>query len=210
LDFYERNPLFLQTIIKQLILIIMKKTIALAAVACVLVFTSCSKSTDSKDSAETTVDAHAGHDHAAATEEASETAVADESIASADNTVLEITVKGGDDMKFDISTIKATAGQKVKLTLVHSGKLPKASMGHNLVILKNGVNATEFSTKALAAKDNDYIPAGSEGDIVAHTKLIGGGESDTIEFTAPARGAYDFVCTFPGHSALMKGKLMVQ
>lgn len=187
----------------------MKKTIALAAVACVLMFTSCSKSTDSKDSAETTADAHAGHDHAAATEETTETAP-EENVASADNTVLEITIKGGDDMKFDLSTIKASAGQKVKLTLVHSGKLPKASMGHNLVILKNGVNATDFSSKALAAKDNDYIPAGSDGDIVAHTKLIGGGESDTIEFTAPARGAYDFICTFPGHSALMKGKLIVQ
>lgn len=189
----------------------MKKTIALAAAACVLMFASCSKSKESGDSTETTTEAHdhAGHDHdAASTEAAAEETT--ENVASADNTVLEITIKGGDDMKFDLSTIKATAGQKVKLTLVHAGKLPKASMGHNFVLLKNGVNATDFSTKALAAKDNDYIPKASEGDIIAHTKLVGGGESDTIEFTAPARGAYDYICTFPGHAALMKGKLMVQ
>lgn len=192
----------------------MKKTIALAAVASMLLFTACSKSSDSSD---TTTDAnateeHAGHDHATASDEAATETPAEETenVASADNTVLEITIKGGDDMKFDKTTLKATAGQKIKLTLVHSGKLPKASMGHNFVLLKNGVNETDFATKALAAKDTDYIPAASSGDIIAHTELVGGGESTTIEFTAPARGAYSFICTFPGHSALMKGKLMVQ
>ncbi len=192
----------------------MKKTIALAAVTSLLLFTACSKSSDSSDTtteANATED-HAGHDHAATTEEPAVETPAEETenVASADNTVLEITIKGGDDMKFDKATLKATAGQKIKLTLVHSGKLPKASMGHNFVLLKNGVNETDFATKALAAKDNDYIPAGSAGDIIAHTDLVGGGESTTIEFTAPARGAYSYICTFPGHSALMKGKLLVQ
>lgn len=193
----------------------MKKTIALAAVTSLLLFTACSKSSDSSDTtteANATED-HAGHDHAASAEEpAAEAAPVEETenVASADNTVLEITIKGGDDMKFDKTTLKATAGQKIKLTLVHSGKLPKASMGHNFVLLKNGVNETDFATKALAAKDNDYIPAGSSGDIIAYTDLVGGGESTTIEFTAPARGAYSYICTFPGHSALMKGKLLVQ
>lgn len=178
----------------------MKKTIAFAAVASLFFFTACSKSADSSDS---TAEATATEEHADHEEEADD-------VASADNTVLEITLSGGDDMKFDQSTLKATAGQTVRLTLVHSGKLPKASMGHNFVLLKNGVNETDFATKALAAKDTDYIPAGSEGDIIAHTDLIGGGESTTIEFTAPERGAYTYICTFPGHSALMKGKLMVQ
>ncbi len=186
----------------------MKKNIALAAVASLFLFAACSKSSEKAE------DAHAGHDHAAEASSTEEVAVAAEeetdNVASADNTVLEITIKGGDDMKFDLSTIKAKAGQKVKLTLVHSGKLPKASMGHNFVLLNNGVNETDFAAKALAAKDNDYIPAGSSNEIIAHTKLLGGGESDTIEFTAPARGAYNYICTFPGHSALMKGKFIVQ
>lgn len=169
-------------------------------------FTACSKSTKSSDTAATEE-----HAHDAAAEEATEAPAAEtDNVASADNTVLEITIKGGDDMKFDQTTLKATAGQKIKLTLVHSGKLPKASMGHNFILLKNGVNEADFATKALAAKDHDYIPAGSEGDIIAHTGLVGGGESTTIEFTAPARGAYTYICSFPGHSAMMKGKLMVK
>lgn len=190
----------------------MKKTIALAAVTSMLLFTACSKSSDSSDSTTeaNATEEHAGHDHATSEEAPEAPAEETDNVASADNTVLEITIKGGDDMKFDKTTLKATAGQKIKLTLVHSGKLPKASMGHNFVLLKNGVNETDFATKALAAKDNDYIPAASSDDIIAHTDLVGGGESTTIEFTAPARGAYTYICTFPGHSALMKGKLMVQ
>jgi azurin len=35
--------------------------------------------------------------------------------------------------------------------------------------------------------------------------------SDTIFFNAPTvPGDYDFVCTFPGHSALMKGIFRVE
>ncbi|WP_367915925.1 plastocyanin/azurin family copper-binding protein [Leadbetterella sp. DM7] len=187
----------------------MKKTIALAAVTSMLIFTACSKSSDSSDTTTTANATEESADDAAASEDATATEETD-NVASADNTVLEITLKGGDDMKYDQTTLKATAGQTIKLTLVHSGKLPKASMGHNFVLLKNGVNETDFATKALAAKDTDYIPASAAGDIIAHTDLVGGGESSTIEFTAPARGAYTYICTFPGHSAMMKGKLLVQ
>ena len=41
-------------------------------------------------------------------------------------------------------------------------------------------------------------------------KLIGGGEETTVTFDAPAKGTYDFICSFPGHYALMKGKFIVE
>ena len=31
-----------------------------------------------------------------------------------------------------------------------------------------------------------------------------------IEFTAPAAGDYPYMCTFPGHGAIMKGVMKVQ
>src|SRR5690606_11999004 len=52
----------------------------------------------------------------------------------AEGVVLEIT--GNDVMKFDKTELRAKAGQKVTLTLHHSGKLAKEAMGHNIVILK--------------------------------------------------------------------------
>lgn len=121
-----------------------------------------------------------------------------------------ITLNAGDDMKFDLSEIKVKEGQTVKLTLSHTGKMAKTAMGHNFVLLAQGVALADFAGKAIGASTTEYIPAGSEKDIIVHTKLIGGGESDTIEFTAPAKGTYEFLCSFPGHSALMKGSFIVE
>ena len=65
----------------------------------------------------------------------------------------------------------------------------------------------------MQAAATEYIPQDEESKklIVAHTKLIGGTESDTLTFTAPAEaGAYPYICTFPGHFALMQGVLTVK
>lgn len=120
-----------------------------------------------------------------------------------------IILNGGDDMKFDLSEIRVREGAMVRLTLYHTGKAPKTAMGHNFILLKAGVSLDAFITKALEAKDNDYIPEDGS-DIIVHTRLLGGGESDTIEFTAPAKGSYQFLCSFPGHAAMMNGQFIVE
>jgi azurin len=124
--------------------------------------------------------------------------------------VKTIAIKGTDAMQFDLKEIKVKEGQKVKLTLTHAGKLAKAAMGHNWVLLKPGVDIAAFGGKAAAARETDYIPKSEEASIIAHTKLVGGGESDTVEFTAPKKGTYTFICSFPGHYALMKGSFIVE
>lgn len=121
--------------------------------------------------------------------------------------VRSITVNSNDQMKFDVKEIRVKAGEKIKLTLNHTGKLQKTVMGHNFVLLAAGTDVANFATAAMSAKATDYIPAKGA---LAHTKLIGGGESTTIEFTAPKKGTYDFICSFPGHYAIMKGKFIVE
>jgi azurin len=106
--------------------------------------------------------------------------------------------------------LKATAGAPIKLTLKHTGKFPITAMGHNVVILKAGTNIEAFAAKALEAKDNQYIPKSEEGSIIAHTKLLGGGEEDTITFTIAEKGTYTYICSFPGHYTMMKGTLVVE
>ena len=122
---------------------------------------------------------------------------------------LQITLNSNDAMKYDLSEIKAMEGQTVVLTLNHTGKLPKEAMGHNFVLLNQGVVMADWATEAVKAKDNDYIPNDGK-DVIAHTKTIGGGESTTVTFTAPAKGTYDFLCSFPGHYAMMNGKFIVE
>jgi azurin len=137
-----------------------------------------------------------------------ETPAQEQPAAEADVAVLEIT--GNDIMRYDKTELRAKAGQKVKLTLHHAGKLAKEAMGHNIVILKPGTDIAAFTAKAIDAKATDYVPESEAGSIIAHSKLIGGGESTTIEFTAPAAGTYPFICSFPGHSAFMKGDFIVE
>lgn len=128
--------------------------------------------------------------------------------AAASDNVAIVEIESNDQMKYNLSEIRVKAGQKVQLTLKHVGKLPKASMGHNFVLLKEGTDMAKFAMAAGQARENDYIA--EEASIIAHTKIIGGGESDMIEFEAPALGIYDFICSFPGHYAIMKGKFIVE
>ena len=121
----------------------------------------------------------------------------------------DVVVNSDDAMKFDVSEIKVKAGEEIKLTLNHTGKLAKDVMGHNFVVLAQGTDVQAFANAAIQAKANDYIPEGN-GSVLAHTKVIGGGESDTITFTLKEKGTYEFICSFPGHSFMMKGVIIVE
>lgn len=126
-----------------------------------------------------------------------------------DDNVANIVITSNDLMQYNTNEIKVKAGQKVKLTLRHIGKLDINVMGHNVVILKQGVVPSEFAAKAATEKDNKYIPKDSQ-NFIAHTDMIGGGQVTSVEFDAPEVGTYDFICSFPGHSGLMKGKFIVE
>lgn len=127
----------------------------------------------------------------------------------ADENVTEVVLLATDLMQFDKNEIRVAAGKKVKLTLRHTGKQPVEVMGHNFVLLTQGTEIPAFGAKASAARDNDYIPEDTDA-VIVHTKMIGGGQSDTIEFDAPEPGTYDFICSFPGHYSVMKGKFIVE
>lgn len=124
----------------------------------------------------------------------------------------EIVIEANDQMQFDKKEFVVAPGETVKLTLLNKGTMPKFSMGHNVVILKRGTNADSFAEAAASAATNDYIPADQANRVVAHTKMLGGGESDSVIFTAPSvRAEYVFLCTFPGHvQAGMRGVMRVQ
>lgn len=121
-----------------------------------------------------------------------------------------ITISGNDQMQFDKKEIKVKAGQKVKLTLKHTGSMKKDVMGHNFVLLKKGTDAAAFSAKAATAKASNYIPTDMKDAVIVSTDVVGGGESTTIEFTAPAAGKYKYLCSFPGHFAMMQGDFIVE
>ena len=113
-----------------------------------------------------------------------------------------VEVQADDKMKFDVTAFDASPGQKIAITLKNTGTTPKLSMGHNLVVLDRSVNeqnVAKWLDTASTEAAHDYVPTAAK-DVLAHTKLLGPGESDTITFTAPhIPGSYLYVCSFPGH-----------
>ena len=126
-----------------------------------------------------------------------------------ENDVNKIVITSDDYMKFNTSKITVKSGKLVKLTLIHTGVLDAKVMGHNFVLLKRNVDIMDFGNRAALASNNEYIPIDSD-EVIVYTKMIGGGESTSIEFLPPEVGVYDFICSFPGHYAMMKGKFIVE
>ena len=118
-----------------------------------------------------------------------------------------VILNSNDQMKFDKKIIRVNASQKVTLTLNHNGRFPASSMGHNFVLIKKDVDVNEYALRAAGARNSEYIPEGDNE--IAYTKMLGGGESDTITFDAPEAGTYVFICSFPGHYQLMMGEFIV-
>jgi azurin len=120
----------------------------------------------------------------------------------------KLEISGNDMMQFDKKEL-AAAGDctEVEVTLKHSGKLQANVMGHNWVLTKTADAAAVSSAGLTAGLKENHVPPGDKR-VIAHTKVIGGGQSDTVKFSTASlkKGeAYTFVCTFPGHSSIMKG-----
>lgn len=126
------------------------------------------------------------------------------------NDTFTVEIEANDAMQFSQNEIKVQVGELVTLKLVHTGKMAKEVMGHNFVLLNKGVDFNAFAQKAALEKDNEYIPVDTGADVIAFTKMIGGGETATVDFTITEAGTYEFLCTFPGHSALMKGIVIAE
>lgn len=124
----------------------------------------------------------------------------------------EIGITGNDQMKFNVETLDARPGQPLEITFENVGTMPKASMGHNWVLLERDVDPMKFTEAGFASAGNEYINPDDEDKVLAKTAILGPGESETVTFNAPsAPGEYAYVCTFPGHFAAgMKGVLVVE
>lgn len=119
---------------------------------------------------------------------------------------------GTDDMKFSVTTIRARAGEPIRIRLTSKGTLPKIAMAHNVVVLKTGTDVAKFIADGAPFRVTDFIPPTMKDAVIAKTPFAGAGETVQVSFTAPAKpGRYPFVCTFSGHfQAGMKGILIVR
>jgi azurin len=84
-----------------------------------------------------------------------------------------------------------------------------SKMQHSWVLSRPNTETQVAAAAASAGSEKQYIP--KTPDILANTRLLNPGESQTINFQSPSSpGKYPFICTFPGHSISMKGTLEVK
>lgn len=170
----------------------MKKVFLFSAVAGLALAVACGSPSESTDSASTT------------------TAETEAPVTSGSGATVELSLEGNDLMQFDKNEFTVKAGDQIVLTFKNVGELPKESMGHNVIVLKPGTDVAAFGGEAIKAADNEYIPRTFMSSIIAHSKLLGPGETDVIEFVLDTPGEYPYICSFPGHYGIMQGKIIVQ
>ncbi|WP_372034448.1 azurin [Shewanella sp. 10N.286.45.A1] len=124
----------------------------------------------------------------------------------------ELSISATDAMQFDKKQLSVPASCKeITLTLTHSGQLPKSAMGHNWVLSKADDMQAIANEGMAAGAGNSYVKPG-EPRVIAHTDIIGGGESTSITFSITdldPNGDYRFFCSFPGHWAIMQGSFSI-
>jgi azurin len=112
-------------------------------------------------------------------------------------------------LRYDTVRLVVEAGKPFEVIFENPDAMP-----HNLVFVQPGTLqevATSVQTQGpdkLDSKGRAYVPD-NDLRVLEATKLVEAGKSETLKMIAPSvEGAYPFVCTFPGHWAVMKGELI--
>ncbi len=126
---------------------------------------------------------------------------------------LMLSVEVGERFAFIPDRLHCQAGQMVRLRLTSRLRSDGADLMHNVVVLDLGVDPDVFGQAAVNARmENNYLPVGFPGKIVAASGFARSGEAVELVFVAPpVTGVYPVICTFPGHCLLgMKAQLTVE
>ena len=110
------------------------------------------------------------------------------------------------EMKYDVENITVKEGSKVKITLINEGI--DVAMQHNILFVNFGKRKDLAAKAVQAGADKNYIP--QDPNLIAASDMAMPGETVVLEFNAPKKGNYEFFCSYPGHSMMMRGYLFVR
>lgn len=117
---------------------------------------------------------------------------------------VSISAIGG--LQYDLVRFQVKPGAKVSIVFTN-----KDDMEHNLVITRPG-SRLKVVNAALALGDEgqkkNFVPDLPE--VLGSLPVLSPGDKRTLTFKAPAKtGVYPYVCTYPGHGAVMFGAMYV-
>jgi azurin/glucose/arabinose dehydrogenase len=115
-----------------------------------------------------------------------------------------------EELRFDTKRLVVEAGKPFQVILDNPDLMP-----HNILFVQPGTaQAVAEAVQAQAPDQLDsagraYVPD-KDARVIGASKLLEAGQKETLQLTAPGdEGEYEFVCTFPGHWSVMRGKLIV-
>ncbi|MDW8352689.1 MAG: plastocyanin/azurin family copper-binding protein [Anaerolineae bacterium] len=110
---------------------------------------------------------------------------------------------------YDRERLEVKAGARVTLTFKNEAE-PGSNRLFNWVLVKPNTKFRVVSDgQSEGSPETSYVKP-NDPNVIAHTRLVAPGESDTITFDAPPPGEYPYICTFPGYYNTMNGVLVVQ
>jgi len=110
------------------------------------------------------------------------------------------------EMKYDIESITVKEGSWVRINLENKG-IDNAMM-HNIVFINYGTRKKVASEAIKIWPSQNFVT--NKKNIIAYSGVAKPGESVILEFKAPNKGNYEFLCTYPGHAEIMRGYFFVK
>ncbi|MCX6889810.1 MAG: plastocyanin/azurin family copper-binding protein [Verrucomicrobia bacterium] len=123
--------------------------------------------------------------------------------------VREMKLQTGNALQYAQKELRAKAGEGIALLFENPDIMP-----HNFVLVARGAEEKvgELSAKMVADPDGyarHYVP--ETADVLCYSRMLDPGQKTTVYFNAPKEpGRYTYLCSFPGHSQLMRGVLVVE
>ena len=110
------------------------------------------------------------------------------------------------EMKYDVESITVKEGSWVRINLENQGI--DNSMMHNIVFINYGTRKKVASEAIKIWPSQNFVK--NKKNIIAYSGVAKPGESVILEFKAPNKGNYEFLCTYPGHAEIMRGYFFVK
>jgi len=110
------------------------------------------------------------------------------------------------EMKYDVESITVKEGSWVRINLENQGI--DNSMMHNIVFINYGTRKMVASEAIKIWPSQNFVA--NKKNIIAYSVVAKPGESVTLEFKAPKKGNYEYLCTYPVQAAIMTGYFFVK
>ena len=120
-----------------------------------------------------------------------------------------IKISAGQNLTFSTPTLKARAGEVIRLTFANPDVVP-----HNWVLIRPGslTRVGDLVNQIIAEPDaaiRGYVPR--TDDVLVYVDIVDAGQESSIYFKVPDEpGRYPYLCSFPGHWMIMNGVMIVE